>query len=238
MDVGRITAAITEDKDGLTKLAIAAVVTGFAALTTPILIGLVGWSVMLGYQAQIVRRVRLSERHPLPAWTELSALMRLGAPPLLAYFVYLLPNLLVSGCSALLLLTTADTSFTSTGVLVGLLCCLVPLLIVYNAFIMPLYALGMGRYAAEPVIGVFFDFSRLWGEVSTNGGLTFTFLLYTFGFGLVQGIFGAIPIIGWALNLALSIPVGGLIAGQYALEVLGPIAPPKKSRSERSSARA
>ncbi len=236
MDVGRITAAITEDRDGLTKLAIAAVVTGFAALTSPILIGLAGWAALLGYQTRIMRRLRRGEPHPLPAWNDLTALVKLGGPPLLAYLVYLLPNLLVAGCSALLFVSTADTSFTSTGVMVGVLCCLVPLLTLYNAFILPLFALGLSRYGIDPVIGVFFDFSRLWSEASANWGLTFTFLLYTFGFGLLQGVLAAIPIIGWALNLAISIPVNSLIAGQYALEVHGPIEPPKAARrSARAS---
>ncbi len=230
MDIGRALAGITDDKDWLVKLALAALVTGFAALTTPILIGLVGWAVLLGYITQVVRRVRLNERQPLPAWGDWMGLMRLGWPALLAYIVYLLPNLLVGGCSLVLIISTSNTSFTATGVLLGLLCCLVPLLLLYNVLTIPLFGLGLGRYASDPVIGVFFDFSRLWGEMSASWGLTGMYVLVIAVFSFVLGILGAVPIIGWALALALLGPVHGVLAGQYALAAQGPIAA-KKSKA-------
>ena len=228
MDIGRALAGLTDDKDWLSKLAVAALITALSAITTPILIGLAGWAVLLGYMTQTVRRVRKNEATPLPAWGDMLELARLGGPALLAYLVYLLPNLLVGGCSLLLLLTTSDTSFTSTGVMLGLLCCLLPLLFLYNILIAPLFALGIGRYAAEPVTGVFFDFSRLWGEMSANWGLTITFLLYLLAYSLVMGLIGVIPCIGTIISLGLAIPVYGLIAGQYALAAQGPVTAKKK----------
>jgi len=235
MDIGRVLAGITDDKDWLVKLAIAALITALSAITTPILIGLAGWAVLLGYMTQTIRRVRQNEPVPLPAWGDLVELGKLGGPALLAYLVYLLPNLLVGGCSLLLVLTTSDTSFTSTGVMIGLLCCLMPLLIFYNILIAPLFALGMGRYSAEPVTGVFFDFSRLWGETSANWGLTITFLLYLLGLSLVVGLIGAIPCVGTFIGLGLSVPVYGLIAGQYAQAALGPLTPPRKPKSRTAA---
>lgn len=229
MDVGRALSAITDDHNWLGKLGLAALITTFAILTTPILIGLAGWAVLLGYQTQVVRRVRQNERLALPIWADYAGLMRLGWPALLAYIIYLLPNLLVTGCSVVLFISTANTSFTSAGVLAGLLCCLMPLLLLYNALITPLFTLGLGRYASEPVIGVFFDFNRLWGEISANWGLTGMYLLVMFGFSLVQAILGAVPIIGWALALALTVPVNGLLGGQYALAAQGPIAGKRSS---------
>ncbi|MBL8148141.1 MAG: DUF4013 domain-containing protein [Anaerolineae bacterium] len=231
MDTGRVLAGITDDKDWLAKLAIAALITALSVITTPILIGLAGWAVLFGYMTQTVRRVRQNEPTPLPAWGDMVELAKLGGPALLAYLVYLLPNLLVGGCSLLLLLTTSDTSFTSTGVMIGLLCCLLPLLLLYNILIAPLFALGIGRYSAEPVTGVFFDFSRLWGEMSANWGLTITFLLFLLAYSLVMGLVGAIPCVGTIISLGLGIPVYGLITGQYAQAALGPIAPPKKPKS-------
>lgn len=230
MDIGRALSSVMDDSEGLSKLGLAALITAFSILTTPLLIGLAGWAVLLGYQTQVVRRVRQNERLPLPAWGDYTGLMRLGWPVLLAYIIYLLPNLLVAGCSVVLFISTADTSFTSAGVLTGLLCCLLPLLLLYNALIAPLFALGVGRYAAEPVIGVFFDFSRLWGEMSASWGLTGAYLLVMFGFSLVQSILGAVPVIGWALGLAVAVPGNGLLGGQYALAAQGPIAGKRNSR--------
>ena len=237
MDFGRIIPWITDDKDWLIKLALAALVTAFSILTTPILIGLAGWAVLLGYMTQTVRRVRLKDPTPLPPWDDFVALAKLGGPALLAFIVYLLPNLLVAGCSLLLVLTTSDTSFTSTGVMLGVLCCMMPLLFVYNILIAPLFGLGLGRYAKEPVVGVFFDFSRLWSEMSARWGLTITFLLVLLAFSLIIGLIGAIPCLGWIAALALNVPVYGLIVGQYALAIQGPIELPKrKSESSRRPA--
>lgn len=228
MDIGRALAGLTNDRDWLAKLAIAALITALSVITTPILIGLFGWAILLGYMAQTVRRVRQNEATPLPEWGDLMALAQLGGPALLAYLVYLLPNLLVGGCSLLLLLTTSDTSFASTGVMIGLTCCLIPLLVLYNILIAPLFALGMGRYAVEPVTGVFFDFSRLWGELSASWGLTIAFLLILLAYSLVMGLIGAIPCVGTIISLGLAIPIYGLIAGQYALAAQGPVQAAKR----------
>jgi hypothetical protein len=228
MDFGRALSALTDDNDWLGKLGMAALITAFAILTTPILIGLAGWAILLGYQTQVVRRVRQDERLPLPAWSDYGGLLRLGWPVLLAYLVYLLPNLLVAGCSIVLILSTLNTSFTATSVLIGLVCCLVPLLLLYNALIVPLFALGLGRYTTDPVVGVFFDFSRLWSEMSARWGLTGMYLLYMFGFSVVQGVLGAIPIIGWALALAVLVPVNGVLGGQYARAAQGAIGGKKR----------
>ena len=223
MDIGRVLAAITDDKDWLGKLGMAALVTAFAVLTTPVLIGLLGWAVLLGYLTQTVRRVRQNHPAPLPPWGDLVALGKLGGPALIAYIVYLLPNLLVGGCSLLLLLGTSDTAFTGSGVMLGVLCCLMPLLFLYNILIAPLFALGVGRYSIEPVTGVFFDFSRLWGEMSARWSLTAMFLLVLFAFSLLLGLVGAIPCLGWILSLAVTVPVYGLLVGQYALAAQGPV---------------
>lgn len=228
MDIGRAIAGITDDKDWLGKLAMAALVTAFAVLTTPILIGLLGWAVLLGYLTQTVRRVRQNNPTPLPPWGDLVELGKLGGPALIAYLVYLLPNLLVGGCSLLLLLSTSNTAFTGTGVMVGVLCCLIPLLIIYNLLIAPLFALGVGRYSIEPVTGVFFDFSRLWGELSARWSLTAMFLLVLFVFSLILGVVGAIPCLGWVLSLAVTVPAYGLLVGQYALAAQGPVAQAKR----------
>jgi hypothetical protein len=230
MNIGKALSGLTDDKDWLGKLAMVALVTAFAALTTPILIGLLGWAVLLGYATQTIRRVRQNHPEPLPAWGDLVELGKLGGPALLAYIVYLLPNLLVGGCSLLLVLSTSNTSFTGTGVSIGVLCCLVPLLLVYNILIAPLFALGMGRYAAEPVTGVFFDFSRLWGELSARWGLTFTFLLMLLVLSLALSLVNAIPCIGWVISLALTVPLYSLIAGQYVLAAQGALTPPKAKR--------
>ena len=57
-----------QDKEWTSKLAILAMIAFASIVTTPLLIGLVGWALILGYYVDLVRNLRDGHPTPLPRW--------------------------------------------------------------------------------------------------------------------------------------------------------------------------
>jgi hypothetical protein len=228
VDISRAFSYAFDDKEWVSKLGIAAAIGLVSAITTPILIGLVGWAILLGYYVELVRNLRDGHPTPLPRWDKYADLLSRGASVLTAGFVYSIPNFLLSCCVA----TTSgfwQDNFTGSFIGFGTVCCLVPILLIYNLVTWPMLALGVARYAEERNIGVFFQFGDLFDTLRRNIGTTTRWILFTFVLNFVLSILGAIPCIGWIIVPALAIPVQGYLtaalAGLIETPLRGPVKP-------------
>lgn len=191
------------------------------ALLSVFLIGLPALAALLAYYAELVRNIRIGIPQPLPRWDNLEQKMRRGVNILLAYFVYNLPNLLLSGCIALSAPAMGDTFIAGTGVTLLVACCIFPMLLIYNVIIWPMLTLGVARYNDEPRVNVFFEFSYLFALVQQNSSATIQFLLNSALAWFVLTLGALIPCLGWAVVPALIVPVTGALGGEYARQVLG-----------------
>lgn len=236
MDIGRAFTFIFDDQEWTMKIGIAAAIAFVSIITTPILIGLVGWAALLGYQVDLIRNLRDGHHAPLPRWDDYADKITTGASVLTAGFIYALPNILVSCCMF------ATSGFWSDGffgsaVGLGITCCIFPFLLIYNLTTWPMMALALGRYAEERNIGVFFQFGDLFDTLRRNMIPVLQWALYTIIANILFGIVAAIPCIGWAVAPALWIPVQGyLTSGMVSLietPMRGPANPPKPKRRPR-----
>lgn len=222
MDLARAVEYIPKDPEWLPKLAILAVIGFVALITTPLLIGLVGWAILLGYQVALIRNVRDKQPYPLPRWGDYGGYLTQGGKVLTAIFVYQLPNLVPLCCGLATMNFWRDGFFGSTLGLV-LFCCVVPILVVYNLLTAPMFALGMARFAEENNIVVFFQFSDLFDTVRRNFQPTLYWLVLTLVVGAVTSMVIAIPCVGWFVAPALNIPVSGHLTAQYADSLEAPM---------------
>ncbi|MBL8164198.1 MAG: DUF4013 domain-containing protein [Anaerolineae bacterium] len=227
MDLERAIRYSFDDQEWAAKLLIAAAVGLFALFTSPLLIGLVGWAALLGYTTELIRNVRDHHPTPLPRWDDYGGKIRRGGNVLAAYIVYNLPNAVPVCCFALTGTFLSDSFIGSTTGLI-VMCCVLPVLLVYNLIIWPMLALGMGRYAVEDNIGVFFQFGDLFTTLTANLNVTLQWVLYTFVVSFVMGIVGFIPCVGWAAAVALNVAVQGHLTGQLAMVVEGDVKPKRK----------
>ena len=131
MDITRAFSIIFEDHDWSSKVAIAAIVTLLSALLTPVIIGLAGWAILLGYATEIIRNVRGGSRTPLPRWDDFSRLLSIGLPVLVASIVYGLPSALLTCCGWFLLQSSEGTTFVGSSVALGVT------IVVAVAFLLP-----------------------------------------------------------------------------------------------------
>jgi len=220
IDIPRAFTYVFDDPQWVSKLVMVAIVTFGSAILSPILIGLVGIAVLFGYQLELIRNIRRGERHPLPAWDDFGRFLSMGINPLIAWIAYNVPNLVIGLVIGLIAMTAGD-GLLSGGLVTLALCCFVPLLFIYNLAIQPVYTLGLGRYAEEPRLKVFFEFSSLIRLVRSRTDALIQWLLGAVIAAIVLGLVNAIPCLGWIVGGALTIPIFGHLSGQYITVVLG-----------------
>jgi hypothetical protein len=215
-----------EDRDWLAKLLITFIVTVAAVLLTIFLVGFALWAALLGYYAELVRNVRIGAPQPLPRWDNFSLKMSRGGSILVAYLVYNIPNILLGACIGFTAPQMSD-SFTGTGITLLVVCCVVPMLLLYNLIIWPMLALGVARYNDEQRPNVFFEFGNLFTLAQRNSDATIQYLLWSAVAWIFFIVFGPIPCIGWLAIPALIVPVTGALAGIYVGRVMGKPAAPR-----------
>ncbi len=235
MDIGRAFSYLFDDREWFNKVAITAILTVASILFTPLLIGLLGWAALLGYTVELVRNVRLGARHPLPRWGDFNRFISVGANVLVAVIVYSLPNL-VLGCTSGILAQNMGSGLIGSTLVLGLSCCLFPLLLIYNLVTVPMLAVGIGRYTEDPRINVFFEFSFLFDTLRQHSDKLIQWWLAVIVADLVFLVLGVIPVLGWLVLAGLVVPVWGMLTGQFTLAILGglkskqPPAPPPMPR--------
>ncbi len=228
--------SILNDRDYIVKLAIVAALTIASILLTPILIGLAGWALLFGYQVTMVRNVRLGDPTPLPMWDNMMRFLTPGANVLVAFLIYNVPNLFF-GCGwAFIIGVSGGSQIVGNTVTVASICCLLPIILIYNVLMLPFFALGLGRFAEEPRLNTFFAFGQLYDDLSTNMGDAVQYVVYTFATLLIVGLLAVIPILGWIFIAALWVPVMGLLIGQFSRAASGGIKPNKSKSAKPGTA--
>ena len=216
MDFTRAFTYIFDDRQWTEKLVITTVVAVVAIIP---LLGLVAVAALLGYTVELVQNMRSGNPNPLPRWDNFGEKIALGGNVLVAIIVYNLPNLLLMCCfiSIPLMSGAGRNDFFAGTFTVGLVCCLLPLLLIYNLLTFPMLALGIIRYSDAREVGVFFQFGDLFATISEQVGVFGQWMLFSFLISIAFGFVNTIPCIGWVASLALTTPVYGHLLGQLAL---------------------
>lgn len=218
MDISRIFSTLFNDPQWVSKLAITALVTLISIVTTPLLVGLAGWAVLLGYQIALINNVRAGLQYPLPRWDDISEYFGMGAQALVGGILYALPLALLGCCIAAVGVVMGEGGRT---IISFASCCLLPFLLVYALIITPMFTLGLGRFGENPTVNVFLQFQQLFGLLSAHRNDTIAYLIGSAILSLIFGVLGAIPCVGWLALAALLIPANGLLGAQFITRVLG-----------------
>lgn len=214
MDISRAFMFAFDDKQWVEKLVLIGVMSLLSFIP---FFGLIASAALLGYVVQMVENMRASDPYPLPRWDKIADLIARGGNVLVAWIVYMIPNILMICCVATLPGFVGNNEFFGSGFAAIILCCLLPILLVYNLVTWPMLALGTIRYSEIGKINVFFEFGDLLATLQRNSNLTIQWVVLTFIANLVIGLFGVIPCLGWLAALVLSVPVQGHLLGQFAL---------------------
>ncbi len=214
MDIARAFTFTFDDKQWVEKLVIVVVMSLLSLIP---FFGLIATAALLGYSVQMIENMRNGEPHPLPRWDNIADLIARGGNVLVAVIVYMLPNILIICCMATSFGLAGDNEFFGGGFVAIFLCCLIPIIIVYNLIAWPMLAMGTIRYSEIGKVNVFFEFGDLFGVLQRNSSLTIQWMLFTILANLVISLLNVIPCLGWIATLALAVPIQTHLLGQFAL---------------------
>jgi hypothetical protein len=229
MNIERAFRFVFEDKEWITKLLIAIVMSVLTFLILPAFI-------LLGYTIMILRRVMRVDSVPLPEWADYGKLLRDGFFVAVAQFIWTLPFLIVLfiGVGATIgfsSLTDVSEGLATAGAMGSftLVFCLALLFGIALLFITPALYI---QYAIKDDFGAMFRFGEIFEIVRNHlADILVVFLVTvaaTFVISLITGILAVIPCLGWIAAFVIGVAFGpylmfvsGHLYGQIARKVLG-----------------
>jgi len=221
MDIGKSLTYVFEDDRWVVKLLIGTGLVILSFLIIPIFF-------VQGYMVKIVRNMLDGLEKPLPEWEDWGKLFMDGLYLTIAGLVYSAPIWLLMICGTAVFLpaglTEGDLSSTMAaagGISFMLIACLAMILGILIALLYPAITV---QYAHEDNLGACFRFSEIIAMTRENLGDVIIALLVLLGVGLVLGLLGVIPLIGWVIALVASFyttVVSGHLFGQIGRHMLG-----------------
>lgn len=216
MDFTRAFTYIFDDKNWTEKTVMTVVISFLSVIP---LFGLLAVAALSGYSVLILQNMRDGYADPLPRWTHFGDRIATGANVLVAGLVYGIPNILIGLIVGIIPAFLGGSEFFAGGFTLTMICCFIPLLLIYNFLTWPMFALGTIRFSESGNIGVFFQFSDLLSTLGRNINATLEWSLYTLLAGFIIGLMGVIPCIGWLASAAISMPVMTHLLGQFAMRI-------------------
>lgn len=194
MDIGKSFTYAFDDEKWVQKLAIG----GLLVLASVIpVVNIFTALVILGYSLRVLQNVAEGVEQPLPEWDDWAGDWVKGLMVALAYLIYSIPVLLVSGfswaVSAISVYGDPSQAEGLLGVCLAGLSCLAGLWGVAEAVVLPA---AMINYAAEAEFGSFFRFGELFRFIRDNFGNYIVAILliivaqFVAGFGVILCVIG------------------------------------------------
>ncbi len=220
MSLGAAFNAIFQDRDWTTKFLITIGIVFFTGILAPLLIGLLGAVLLVGYQVEIARRVRASAPTLLPRWDDYGAFLAEGLPAAVAYFVYMLP-IITAGIVLALFGQVFSRALIGSLAITVVSCCVVPFTLIYFFTVSAMHAIATSLYAQARRAAVFYQIDRLFSLAWRHIADTLQYIIVTFLLGVILALIGLIPCLGWIAAPALGVIAAAILGAQYAETVLG-----------------
>jgi hypothetical protein len=216
MDFGKAFSFVFDDEDWIKKILVGGLL---------MLIPIIGGLVVLGWAVEITKRVIKGDAEVLPDWSDFGGYLTKGFLVFVVAFVFMLPVILIQGCSSLpYLYQNADETmvsiFTVISICVG---CFTTLYSILAYLVLPA---AIGRYAVTNVLGEAFKLGAIYKMVKENLG---TYALVLLG-GLVASLIASLGVIACAIGVLFtavySMAINGHLWGQAYKESIGSEAAP------------
>jgi hypothetical protein len=229
VDINRAFRYVFEDKEWITKLLIAIVMSILSFLILPAFI-------LQGYLVTIVRRVMRLDSVPLPEWADYGKLLKDGFFVTVAQIIWTLPFLVILFIGVGATIGFGGLAEVSEGLATAgamgsfiLVFCLAFLFAIALLFITPALYI---QYAIKDDFGTMFRFGEIFDIIRNHlADILVAFLVTVaaaFAFSLVTGVLAIIPCLGWIAAFVIGLAFGpyitfvsGHLYGQIAAKVLG-----------------
>jgi hypothetical protein len=229
MDYAKALTFLWEDPRWKEKLTIGTVVMLLSIVLSPILIGVVGIFIVLGYGIRVLQNVRDGNQYPLPEWDRWSDDLTRGFKLFVVALVWGLPAILLSLPIMVGIFMMAAGDHNSSNFLMGvggltmsLGYCLVILFSLFYAVVTPGFTIW---YARNEKIGDGLKLTEIWQWTRRNLGsvilVGIAYLVASFVITTVASLVGTILCI---VGLIVTIPLGTLATYLYQYHLIGQLA--------------
>lgn len=225
MDIGRALTFFTEDERWIEKTAIGTGVVLISMVLTTILVGVVGFLILMGYGLRLMRNVR-DDVHPvLPEWNEWSEDLVRGFKLAVVSFVWSLPALLIS-VPLFLGNLMADSGGDATQAIGALLVlcssCLMALYSIFVGFLAPGYTIA---FAEREQIGDGLAIGRIWSWTVANLGQVVVAVIAVWIISTILGILGSlVGLLLCLIGIIVTLPLSILVATYIQFHIYGQLA--------------
>jgi hypothetical protein len=220
-----------DDPRRVEKLGVGTAVVLISSILLPVLIGIAGYLILIGYSIRLMRNVRDGVEHPLPEWDRWSDDLSLGFKYGVALLVYALP-VMVLWIPTVIGAAMTDSSRGAGFIGVPLMVLGMCLLFIYGVFLTLATPAITIAFARDGEIRSAFDFTGIWNWTREYIGPVVVVTLVYLAASMVLGIGGAIVgallcVVGLIVTIPLATLLTSLVQyhlyGQLAVEYGAPV---------------
>lgn len=212
MNIGKSFTYIFDDPRWLNKILIGTLVFIASSLLSVILVGLLGYFIIMGYALEVVRNVRRGDRNPLPEWKDRwGEWLVLGVKLTVALLVWAIPAILIGLVMVVPAAMTGgdDTLAAVGGLAVACLSCLVLLWSVVVLLVSPAIYI---RVSESEQISSAFQFGDILRFTREHLGDVIIVTILYFVASLVFGLIGSVAgILLCGIGLFVTLPAAQLV---------------------------
>ena len=213
MDIGKSLTYYFEDPRWVNKLAIGTGILILSSLFSAVLVGLIGYLIIIGYALDVLRNVRNGEQYPMPEWKDRwGEWLVQGVRLVIAVIVWALPAIIVGMATIVpVALTNSNSNFWTTigGLGIACLWCLVVLWSIIVALVLPGISIRLAeteKLGATLAFGDILTFTR-----QHIGDVIIVTLLVMVASVVVSLIATVVGTLLCLVGLIVTIPAGTLI---------------------------
>jgi hypothetical protein len=205
MEFGNAFTFVFDDEDWITKILVGGLLS---------LIPIIGWFLILGWGVEITKRVIRKDPELLPDWSDFGGYLTRGFLVFVVAFVFMLPVIVVQGCSSILPLVFQEADETMSTVFIIVSACFGCFTFLYSIAAYLLLPAAIGKYAATDEFGAAFKIGDIFKMVRENIGTYFLVLLGGIVASLVSSLGIIACVIGVLFTTVYAMAVNGHLWGQ------------------------
>jgi hypothetical protein len=224
MDIGKALSYITEDPRWKEKVAIGTGVVILSSILSAVLIGVVGFLIVMGYMIRLLQNVRDGVVHPMPEWDQWSDDLVRGLKFAVVIIIWALPAILFSipvSLGGALIDSRGAAGFIGTTILFGGMC----LVILYSLFLAVAQASFSIAFARDEKISSGLQVREIWEWTLANIGqlviVALAYIVASIGISLVASIVGTLLCI---IGLIVTLPLAQLVIYLFQYNLYGQLA--------------
>ena len=229
MDYAKALTFLWEDPRWKEKLTIGTVVMLLSMALMPVLIGVVGILIVMGYCVRLLQNVEKGNQYPLPEWDQWSEDLTRGSKLFVVSFVWALPALLLAIPIIMggVMMGFGDENgsgfLTGVGGLTfGLGYCLVLVFSIFYTLVTPGFTLWFAR---GEQISDGLKLTEIWAWTRKNlGGVILVMIAYWVASFVITTVASLVGLVLCLVGLVVTVPLGTLATYLYQYHLIGQLA--------------